>query len=498
MKKRKTTSSLYLFLAALFIFGATFLAIIISQGGSVSDDGVFTNSGVLRVNVAPENVPFSLYVDDKQIDNLVNKGTNLEAGIHTIRIESSGMLSWEKKVNIRQGIVTDILAKLFPLDLKLEQITSSNISKAIFSPYGDYLYYIVNDTLITTEIGIWRLQIGQNGLFFFNTPSVPIKFAEVDADVVELFLDPGLILKPSPDHNRMLAISPMTQKILLFNNLNGTEPEKKIDLLAEIGFFPKNIDWLNDSISLLIDDDKTLYELDLTNQRTTLIKYDPQQSVIYGHNQSHLIWFDRIKKTLNIYKNQLNTTLQLSTINLNEYNVLDIELPKNSSRYLTIKTDINYLLIDIEETKLYNFDLPIANYSLLEISPDSTTYLFKDNQQQLHTIVAKENLGLDQMEIKNYDLKVIMSESDKVYFGPTGSNIFMFNNQDRTIISFEQDGANFTTLIQNEFINPTFDLDSQLGSLYILLQDGNDKGDDLVPPLPLTTNLYRIGLEVGN
>lgn len=498
MKKRKITSSLYLFLAALFIFGATFLAIIISQGGSVSDDGVFTNSGVLRVNVAPENATYTLFVDDKQIDNLVNKGTNLEAGIHTIRIESPGMLNWEKKVNIRQGIVTDILAKLFPLNLKLEQITSSNISKAVFSPFGDYLYYIINDTEVSADIGIWRLPIGQTGLFFFNTPSVPIKFAEIDPEVSELLLDPGLILKPSPDHNRMLAISPLTQKIYLFNSLNGTEPLKKIDLLFEIGFFPKNVDWLNDSISLLIDDDKALYELDLTNQRTTLIKYDPQQSIIYSHNQSHLIWFDRIKKSLNIYKNQLNTKLELGSIDLSKYNVLGIDLPKNSSRYITIKTDINYLLIDIEDTKLYSFDLPVANYSLLEISPDSTTFLFKDNQQQLHTIVAKENLGLDQMEIKNFDLKIILSESDKVHFGPTGSNIFMFNNQDRTIISFEQDGANFTTLIQNEFINPTFDLDSQLRSLYILLQDGNNRIKDLESPLPLTTNLYRIGLEVGN
>jgi hypothetical protein len=498
MKKRKITSSLYLFLAALFIFGATFLAIIISQGGSVSDDGVFTNSGVLRVNVAPENSTFTLFVDDKPIDNLVNKGTNLEAGIHTIRIESPGMLNWEKKVNIRQGIVTDILAKLFPLDLKLEQITSSNISKAIFSPYGDYLFYIVSDTQIPSELGIWRLQIGQNGLFFFNTPSVPIKFAEFDASISELLLDPGLILKPSPDHNRMLAISPLNQKIYLFNSLNGTEPQKVVDILAEIGFFPKNVDWLNDSISLLIDDDKTLYELDLTNQRTTLIKYDPQQSIIYGYNQSHLIWFDRVKKTLNIYKNQLNTKLDLMPIDLSLYNIQDVELPKNSSRYLTIKTESNYLLIDIEENKIYNFDLPVANYSLLEISPDSTTYLFKDNQQKLHTIVAKENLGLDQMEIKSYDINISVSESDKVKFSPSGSNIFMFNNQDRTIVSFEQDGANLTTLIQNELINPTFGLDSQLRSLYLLLQDGNNQITDSQTPLPLTTNLYSIGLEVGN
>ena len=133
MRKRKIKTSIYFFLASLVLFGATFFAIIITQGGSVTDQGVSTNTGVLRLNVYPSNVDFQLYIDSDQVTNLVNKGANVEAGVHTIRIEADLFNSWEKRVNITKGIVTDVMARLYPIGLKMEQVTSTNISEMIFS-----------------------------------------------------------------------------------------------------------------------------------------------------------------------------------------------------------------------------------------------------------------------------------------------------------------------------------------------------------------------------
>jgi len=180
MRKHKIKTSLYLFIASIFVFVATAIAIIISQGGSVTETGVQTNMGVLRINIYPENTNYSLYVDDVAVENIINKGVNLPSGIKDIRIESVGMNSWKKKVEIQEGIVKDIFVKLFPTELKLEQVTNTNVSKMVFSQNGDYLFYTVENNPILTENGIWRLQIENNNLFIFNTNQNLIKFAELN------------------------------------------------------------------------------------------------------------------------------------------------------------------------------------------------------------------------------------------------------------------------------------------------------------------------------
>lgn len=488
MRKRKIKTSIYFFLASLFLFGATFFAIIITQGGSVTDQGVSTNTGVLRLNVYPSNVDFQLYIDSDQVTNLVNKGANVEAGVHTIRIEADLFNSWEKRVNITKGIVTDVMARLYPIGLKMEQVTSTNISEMIFSTNGDYLYYIVQSSLIPTERGIWRMQITQNNIFFFNNLNVPIKFAELTTDIEEMLTDPDLLIQPSPDNEKLLFSSPLFNKIYLLTNLTSNNTIKETDIMSELGFYPNSISWLNDSISLLIDDNNTLYEYDLTSKKSILIKYDPSSKIINAHNPSQLLWYDRVKQTLNIYKNQINLEL-VFPLNNKFPDITNIYIPTATSRYSLIESNDAFFLLDLEKLTITETSLLTDQYTLIDISSEGSTYLFKNIENDLVSFTVEENLAIDELITKTNKFNETLSTIDKVIFTANGSNILIFKPQETSIFSLDPDGTNKINLINQQGITSYFDFDSRSESLYMLVNESSD-----IDEPQKVSNIYKIDL----
>ncbi len=485
MRKHKIKTSLYLFIASIFVFVATAIAIIISQGGSVTETGVQTNMGVLRINIYPENTNYSLYVDDVAVENIINKGVNLPSGIKDIRIESVGMNSWKKKVEIQEGIVKDIFVKLFPTELKLEQVTNTNVSKMVFSQNGDYLFYTVENNPILTENGIWRLQIENNNLFIFNTNQNLIKFAELNDELKLMLNDEKVSLIPSPDNNKMLVISPLNQKITLLNNALGNEALKSIDIVNLLGFFPESIDWLNDSISMVVKDKTTLFEYNLTNNKTTLIKYSQKASLVYGHNEAQLIWFDPIGKSLNIYKNESNQGIIFpNDVIFN--NISQIYLPEKSSRYALISDSNEFLFIDLEKKTVQKTGLASDSNELFSISPDATTYLFKTVSGGIISLVARENIALQKIEMNLYNFEDPQVVNDKIAFTPKDSTILTYSDSLKSIFSSDQDGTNKNLIINNENIKPFFNTDSRLENLYLLMNDGQEELSN--------ANIYKINL----
>ncbi len=484
MRKHKIKTSLYLFIASIFIFLATAVAIIISQGASVTENGVKTNMGVLRINIYPENINYSLFVDDVAVENIINKGVNLPAGVKDIRIESVGMNSWKKKVEIQEGIVKDIFVKLFPTELKLEQVTNTNVSKMVFSELGDYIFYTVETNPITTENGIWRLQIENNNLFIFNNNQNLIKFAELNEELVQILNDKEVKLIPSPDNNKMLVISPTNKKALLLNNALGNESLKTVDMVSVLGFYPNNIDWLNDSISLIIEDNTTLFEYNLTNNKTTLIKYNQKGPVIFGYNKTQLIWFDSINKTLNQFKNEANQEIIFpKSIVFNE--ISNIFIPDNSSRYALISDQSEYYLVDLDKKTVQKTGLDPNLNLLIDISADATTFLF-NNSGKIVSLVARENLALGKIDINVYSSNEAFLENDKIAFTPKDSTVLIYSDLLKTIQSSDQDGLNKNLIINNINIVPYFNTDSRLENLYLLLNDGQEEVSN--------ANIYKINL----
>jgi len=490
MRKRQLTKILFFTLIPVILLGATVLTIIITQGGSVTDQGIVNDTGVLRINTEPTNVSYNIYIDGQLAGNLNNKGINIDAGTHTLRIEAVGMIPWEKKITVTKSVVNEIFAKLFPNNMMLSQVTNTNIDKMFFSQNADYVYYVVKDSEFGSDLGIWKLQLSSNSLFFFGNSTNPTKFSELDKTIVDTLNKGTYSLLPSPDNNKLLLTDKISKTAFIIQRPGTNQTSNIISINDKFGFFPEEINWFNDSNSLVIKDKTTLFEYNLTSNITTLIKYSPLQPLTYGLNNSQVVFFDQTAKMIFIYKNQLAQLLELKNITL-PTDISSIYLPSDNNRFMVIKTATGYRYVDLEKSSLK--EIPLTDAQFIDISPDGLTVLFENKDGSYVTFTVSENLALNSLETKVNKLSInVNSQTDIIKFAPQSAHLLVFQPVSNIIYSMDKDGANPIKLLESKGIEPFFNFDNTASNLIVLLQDETTSTtDQTIPP---RANIYKVNL----
>ncbi len=487
MKRNKIFRILLFATVPIFLLGATLFVLIISQGGSVTSSG---EAGVVKINTDPANADIRLFVDNNLVEPLNNKGANISAGTHLIRVESEGMANWEKKISITKGIVNEVFAKLFPLNMSLTQVTNTNVQKIFFTSGNDFAFYVVKDSEFGAEKGIWKLPLTQGTLFFINNSVTPIKFVDLDSKFAELLNDPDYQIIPSPDASRLLLISPEFKTTLVIS-LQVLDQKPVIQNLTEkLSYNPEQVTWLNNSNSLLIKDSHALFEYNLSNSINTLIRYSPGTEIISGANNNQVIYYDQITKLLNIYKNQTSQLLELKNITTPQ-DITNIYLAQKTNRFIAVSTKNSFYFIDTEKSSIK--EMPTGDAILIDKSPDGLSYIFQDKQGVLFSYTVNENLGLNALETKTTKLPFTISpKADTMVISPLSTNILYYSEKDTTIYSLDRDGSNQITLVTSPNIKPFFNFDSSATSLIVLIQDENkNQADTNFQP---RTNIYKLNL----
>lgn len=157
------------FLAALLTFIVivlgTGIAVLITKGYRLSpESGTITGTGIISVNSEPDQA--SVYLDG-HLTTATNANINsLVPKSYDLKIVKEGYITWEKKVDVREGLVTQIKATLFRTIPTVYPITYTGAQMAVVSVDSQKLLYIVplsdpNDPISVKKAGVWVWQMNE-------------------------------------------------------------------------------------------------------------------------------------------------------------------------------------------------------------------------------------------------------------------------------------------------------------------------------------------------
>jgi hypothetical protein len=143
-----------------------------------------------------------------------NNTINLAPGEYDVEIQKDGYLSWKKKITIKNGLVSEANALLFPAAPKLEAMTTIGINKVVMDPTNSLLAYTVASNSAVKN-GIYVLNMNAQRFVFLGTAGT-----QIVNDVTALFSNSEITF--SPDGKQILAELPTGTYLLNSSGANQT------------------------------------------------------------------------------------------------------------------------------------------------------------------------------------------------------------------------------------------------------------------------------------
>lgn len=481
-RKKKILTFLIVLLVAVFFITATIIAIIVTEGGRFTKDGI-VETGSIRLQIQPSDRNANVFLNDKPVKLESSFINNVTPGEHTVRIESNQFHIWEKQVLVRPALVTTLEARLFPLEPELKQITQTNIDQVFFSKDGSLAYYLVSDSeLPATDQGLWLLRLDDQEIFF-RRGFTPEKIASASDRIFSLLSSEDVEVVPSDDGSQLLVISEIDNKLYIFNPKANNEAEKLNDISTLIGFKPENISWFNNNNSVIVSNSEIILELNLVNGEKTLINYTQESSPVYASNGSTVVFYQPSSKNLQSYQNKLIKDIKLSGVIIPD-NVTDLRIT-NDAKSLLLSANLDHYFIDTELSKLR---LIHRGSRVMDFSSDGTAAIFEENGKILTAAIEKI------LSTKDIEVKITSTEINPTH-NPhfiNNSNLVVFNNEDLSKLQVsENDGSNIVNIIQNtSVVNGYYVFQRSGASVVVLITDASD--DNV-----LNTNLFKLNFGGG-
>lgn len=143
------------------ILGALLLAY--SQGKRIDGKGKISGTGILQIDSTPDEA--KIYVDSKLMTTSDRNIENLSPGKHTVRLEKDHYTTWEKIIDVKEGLVIPLFVTLFPSNPSLTAVTFDGV----FAPKLSYdNKKVVFGIQSSTKAGLWGLDLSDPQLFFDN------------------------------------------------------------------------------------------------------------------------------------------------------------------------------------------------------------------------------------------------------------------------------------------------------------------------------------------
>lgn len=223
---------LYTISIILVIILATGIAIFFAKGYRLSPStGTVAGTGIISVTSKPDQA--SIYLDGHLMNATPANINSLPPKTYEVKISKEGFISWQKQVEVRQGLVTDIKATLFPAIPSLYPLTFSGVENVKLSPDEQRIVYVVPGS--DKRSGVWVWDMSEKPIGFSRgrephqvvPPSTTLNYAKAT-------------LRWSPDSTQLMAIFP--EHALLIDASKYNDPPRDITLTYQ----PTLNTWLND------------------------------------------------------------------------------------------------------------------------------------------------------------------------------------------------------------------------------------------------------------
>ena len=208
---RKRRHLIVTLLTLLIIILSSGIAIFIAKGYRFSPQNkIIFGTGILSIASVPEQA--SVYLDG-HLTTATNANINsLEPRVYDVKIIKEGFIPWQKKVEVKQGLVSDIKATLFPSIPSVYPLTFTGAEKVTLSDDGLRVAYIVTGEDQTSG------RLKKNGVWVWDMKERAIPFARgrephqiLSSSTLSLDLS-NAKLKWSPDSNQLLLSLSDTEK----------------------------------------------------------------------------------------------------------------------------------------------------------------------------------------------------------------------------------------------------------------------------------------------
>lgn len=235
MSKRSFLTVITLVLVIIISAAAVFLA----KGYSFSpESGKIVGTGIISITSVPEGA--SVYIDG-HLNTATNATISLAPKSYDIRVVREGFIPWERNVDVKEGLVTDLKLTLFPAIPTIYPLSFNGVSNLKLSPDGQNLAYAVP---IATVSGSLRQR---GGLWVWRMVSQPISFVR-GGEPHQLVSSTSSVdfskatLRFSPDSQQILATlqegglagQPYTRNYLLEVDQSNQDPRDVTPTLATL------------------------------------------------------------------------------------------------------------------------------------------------------------------------------------------------------------------------------------------------------------------------
>jgi hypothetical protein len=223
MSKRR----LFTILFVGVIFLGTAIAIFLVKGYRFSGKtGMVSGTGIISITSLPDQA--SVYLDG-HLTTATNANINsLLPKTYAVRITKDGFISWDKQVEVKEGLVTQVKATLFPAIPTIYPLTFNGVDKVTISPDNQRMFFIVPESTLTTPNQLDNSAASRkSGVWVWNMNSNPIPFAGGPEPHRVAALIPGVdyskaSIRWSPDSTQVLINLPDRSLLMFADRYNDT------------------------------------------------------------------------------------------------------------------------------------------------------------------------------------------------------------------------------------------------------------------------------------
>lgn len=460
----------------LLIIG-TFLALMLVRGNTFSISGGITETGTIRLEISPPT-NFAVFLNEQR-QNVTSNNTvdNVKPGEYTLKITKDQYTSWQQPIVVREGLVTDVSVRLFPESLKLTQITKTNISNVTYSQSRRYSFYVVKDSPLGGNVGIWRQTLVKSNIPLIEEQ--PVKITNLTQPILDALNSGTLRMIPSSNADRLLLEVSGSYYILDATRYN--EPSEANQLV--LSYRPDEIKWLKDANNLLIKSDNLLIDYDISSGRNTVITFQNDKQPIYTIQQGTVIHY--INNKLYRYNNGSSTELELENVIL-PASIKALVGAENNDTNLLLVTETNVFFLYIPESYLGD----LGKFNLITVSPTGRNLIVKDGEGQFQSIQVDISLTRNTVEVDTRVTTLPVTINTSSIRWDANSNFFVFKQSDITdkLYTADRRGNNINLVLLSENLSEdsVYTTTPDASSLIILL------ADDRTADADRRSNLYEL------
>ncbi len=198
MNKKTLVTIISLFLIII----AAAVAVVLTKGYTFSPTEVkVLGTGIISVTSIPDGA--SVYIDGHLTTATNATVPQLSPKVYDVKIVKDGYIPWEKKIDVNEGLVSEIKATLFPALPTFYPLTTNGAVNPSLSPDGQKLAFAVP---LTPDSGGVRQK---GGVWVWTMSSQPIAFARSAEPHQVVMSDTSLdfskgTFKWSPDSKQLL------------------------------------------------------------------------------------------------------------------------------------------------------------------------------------------------------------------------------------------------------------------------------------------------------